>query len=66
MLSKDQVQMVASNQQAAGVFCTAAESHRRAPSPVAVLRGRVKCSSLYKISITHPQNDSGAHFSVTK
>lgn len=38
MLSKDQVQMVASNQQAAGVFSTAA---------VAVA-GRVKCSLLYK------------------
>lgn len=36
MLSKDQVQMAASNQQAAGVFSTAAESHRRAPSPVVV------------------------------
>lgn len=38
MLSKDQVQMVASNQQAAGVLSTAAETHRSAPSPVIVLR----------------------------
>lgn len=34
MLSMDQVQMVASNQQAAGVFSTAAESHPSVPSPV--------------------------------
>lgn len=62
MLSKDQVQMVASNQQAAGVFSAAAASHRSVPSTV------IGLSVLHciKLSIKHHQSDSGARFSVTK
>lgn len=58
MLSKDQVQMVASNQQAAGVFSAAAESRRSVPLRLSLAECvlQVKCSIKHCVFISVSQS----------